>query len=346
MEISKIRETDLRKIGGIDMGFYEDYSTPLEVLVNWQNVFPDGFFVAEENGNIAGYVFVEMFEEIKTVPFIHDAKTTHTKNGKYIYVSGFGVGVDFEKAGEILTEHIIEFAKSKKCKAIIWVTGEKMKHDIYERQLIEKFGFERKERIEKWESHPSHFVSDHFIWIKELQSNSIPHNPDELVAIVDENDKVVGADTRDNVHKKGLLHREIAVMVFNSKGEMLLQKRKDNGRYSFSAGGHFSASENCLQAAMRETKEEIGIELKESKLKEIAKLRRDVSRDGLRNNVFLRIFEARKDFRIRDFKIDKSEVESIKFFSIEQIEKMISYNPESFGRGFRKMFEMFYKNRG
>jgi len=171
----------------------------------------------------------------------------------------------------------------------------------------------------------------------------VPHNPDELVAVVDENDCVVGTDTRDNVHKKGLLHREIAVIVLNSKNKMLLQKRKDNERYGFSAAGHFSTDENYLQGAIREAKEEIGLELKENDLKEIAKLRRDVSWGALRNSVFLEVFEAKKDFKIKDFKIDKSEVDSIKFFSIEQIEKMISESPENFGRGFKKVFERFYK---
>lgn len=172
----------------------------------------------------------------------------------------------------------------------------------------------------------------------------VPHNPDELIAIVDENDKVIGADTRDNVHKKGLLHREIAVLLFNKKNEMLLQKRKDNRRYGFSAAGHFSTSENYLQGAIRETKEEVGLELKENDLKEIAKLRRDVSWDGLRNNLFLKVFEAKKYLKIGDFNIDISEVDSVGFFSIKQIEKMINENPESFGRGFRKVFEQFYKN--
>lgn len=173
----------------------------------------------------------------------------------------------------------------------------------------------------------------------------VPHNPNEMIAVVDENDSVIGKDTRDNVHKKGLLHREIAVIVFNKKNEMLLQKRKDNGRYGFSAAGHFSTIENYLQGATREAKEEIGIKVKESELKEITKLRRDVSWDGLRNNVFLKVFEAKKDLKIDDFNIDIFEVDSVVFFSIEQIEKMISENPENFGRGFRKVFEQFYKNR-
>ncbi|TRZ55056.1 hypothetical protein D4Q76_01215 [archaeon] len=168
MYIRKIRETELHKISEIDRDFYEGYETPSEVPQNWFHNFPEGFFVAEEAGNIFAYIFVEMFEKIKAVPFIHDAKTTHTENGKYIYVSGFGIKNGFEKVENFLLEEIIKFGSSKNCKAIVWVTGEKMKHDIYEKHLIERYGFIKKENIEKWESHPNHFVSDHNIWIKEL----------------------------------------------------------------------------------------------------------------------------------------------------------------------------------
>jgi hypothetical protein len=41
---------------------------------------------------------------------------------------------------------------------------------------------------------------------------------EEKLNIVDENDKVIGEDTRNNIHKKGLLHREIHVWVFDSNG--------------------------------------------------------------------------------------------------------------------------------
>lgn len=168
MKIRKIKESEVGKIQEIDKDFYEGYSTSLDVLSKWFENFPEGFLVAEDSGNIVGYIFVELFNKIKAVPFIHDTKTTHTEKGKYLYVSGFGVKDGFDKAGEILMEHIIEFAKSKKCRAIIWVTGEKMKHDIYEKRLTERFGFKKKEMIEKWESHPNRFVSDHNIWVKKL----------------------------------------------------------------------------------------------------------------------------------------------------------------------------------
>lgn len=168
MKIRKIKETELRKISEIDMDFYEGYSTPLEVLENWQKTFPDGFFIVEENDNICGYIFVELLDKIKAVPFIHDANITHSQKGKYAYDSGFGVKNCSEKTGETLLQEIIRLAKNKNCRAIVWVTGKKMKHDIYEEHLIERFGFKKKKKIEKWESHPNHFVSDHIVYVKEL----------------------------------------------------------------------------------------------------------------------------------------------------------------------------------
>ncbi|RPH34117.1 MAG: isopentenyl-diphosphate Delta-isomerase [Bacteroidales bacterium] len=46
-----------------------------------------------------------------------------------------------------------------------------------------------------------------------------------LIAIVDVNDKVIGFDDKLEVHRKGLLHRAFSIFVFNCKGEMLLQRR-------------------------------------------------------------------------------------------------------------------------
>lgn len=143
MKIGNIRKNELQKISEIDKNFYEGYQTPLEVLENWFENFSEGFLVAEENNDIVGYIFVELFDKIKTVPL-------------------------FEIVGELLLEEIIKFGKCRKCKAIIWVTGEKIKHDIYEKHLIEKLGFAKREKIEKWESHPNHFVSGHSLWVKNL----------------------------------------------------------------------------------------------------------------------------------------------------------------------------------
>ena len=73
---------------------------------------------------------------------------------------------------------------------------------------------------------------------------NIPHNPEEIIALVDENDNVIGGATRGEVHKKGLLHREVYIYIVNSKGQVLLQKRKDVHLWDHSASGHFPKKQN------------------------------------------------------------------------------------------------------
>ncbi len=50
----------------------------------------------------------------------------------------------------------------------------------------------------------------------------------EKLNIVDENDNIIGEDTRKNIHKNGLLHREIWVWIYNKNLDVLFQKRSSN----------------------------------------------------------------------------------------------------------------------
>ncbi|HPW61217.1 MAG TPA: NUDIX domain-containing protein, partial [Cyclobacteriaceae bacterium] len=47
----------------------------------------------------------------------------------------------------------------------------------------------------------------------------------EQVILVDEKDNEIGTMEKMEAHQKGLLHRAFSVLVFNTKGEMLLQQR-------------------------------------------------------------------------------------------------------------------------
>ena len=51
---------------------------------------------------------------------------------------------------------------------------------------------------------------------------------EEILEIVDENDRVIGTERRGVIHAQGLMHRSAQVMVFNSRGELFLQKRSDD----------------------------------------------------------------------------------------------------------------------
>jgi isopentenyldiphosphate isomerase len=62
------------------------------------------------------------------------------------------------------------------------------------------------------------------------------------------------------------MHRSVHIYVFNRRGEVLLQLRsKDRdiqpGRWDTSEGGHLDAGEEYLQAARRELREELGVDI-------------------------------------------------------------------------------------
>ncbi len=173
-----------------------------------------------------------------------------------------------------------------------------------------------------------------------------PKSSGEFIALVNESDEIVGADTKLRIHENGLLHREAAVILLNGKREMLLQKRMDDGTYTLSAGGHFLLGETYPQAAIRETKEEIGVILAEADLEKLAKIRMDFFKWTYRNNSFLEIFASRKNFRLSDFRIDRNDVESVEYMAVKEVKKLMEKKPELFGESFKKAFALLFNAEG
>lgn len=90
-------------------------------------------------------------------------------------------------------------------------------------------------------------------------------NQEEMLPIVDEEGRIIDAATRGQCHGGSkLLHPVVHLHVFNSHGELYLQKRplwKDiqPGKWDAAVGGHVDLGENVEQAMTREVKEELGI---------------------------------------------------------------------------------------
>lgn len=88
----------------------------------------------------------------------------------------------------------------------------------------------------------------------------------EWFDVVNERDEVVGQAPRQEVHARGLRHRAVHVLVFNGRGQLFLQKRsrwkdREPGLWDSSASGHVDAGEAYDTAAVRELREELGVEL-------------------------------------------------------------------------------------
>jgi isopentenyldiphosphate isomerase len=89
---------------------------------------------------------------------------------------------------------------------------------------------------------------------------------EEIFDVVNERDEVIGQQSRSEVHRLGLMHRAVHVLVFNAAGLVFLQKRsmqKDRqpGLWDSSASGHVDSGEDYDACAVRELHEEIGLQL-------------------------------------------------------------------------------------
>jgi len=93
----------------------------------------------------------------------------------------------------------------------------------------------------------------------------------ELLEVVNHKGEVVNILPRDRIHgDPSLIHRVVHAFIFNTKGDLLLQKRSMNkdvapGKWDTSVGGHLDPGEDPLTATIREMKEELGIRIEEPK---------------------------------------------------------------------------------
>ncbi len=97
----------------------------------------------------------------------------------------------------------------------------------------------------------------------------------ELTEIVDKEGNFTGQIMdKEEAHDKNLLHNEVAIFIIDDKKQVLLQKRSANKRFDPNkwalCAGHVDAGESLESAALREIKEEVGIDITINDLKPFA----------------------------------------------------------------------------
>lgn len=143
---------------------------------------------------------------------------------------------------------------------------------------------------------------------------------EELVPLVDEQGKIIGQAPRSQVHNGSkLLHPVVHLHVLNPNKNILLQKRPMSkqiqpGRWDTSVGGHISAGETLEKALQKEAFEEIGLVGFSAKLQKVYRWESEVEAE------LVYLFTT---FDFKNVKVQSDEVEEIRFWTKNQIEKQI-----------------------
>lgn len=164
-------------------------------------------------------------------------------------------------------------------------------------------------------------------------------NPDtELFDVVDEHDNVLHQETRTIVHRDKLLHRAVHILVFNSKGELYLQRRsmlKDQlpGVWTTSCSGHVDAGESYDVAAFRELEEELSISLPSSDSMELLFKHPACKRTGWE---FIHVYRVLWDGEVHP---DPDEISEGQWILPHYLDEWISTWRRDFAPSFRLVWE-------
>lgn len=161
----------------------------------------------------------------------------------------------------------------------------------------------------------------------------------ELLDVVDENGLPTGAVVpREKAHAEGIRHRTSHVWLVRMRAgklEILLQKRcrtKDSwpGCYDISSAGHIPAGVDFIPSALRELREELGVEAGPEEL--IFCGDRQICSDSVfygcpfRDRQYSRVFALWRDQAEGEFRIQKEEIDSVRWMELEACLKAVRQN--------------------
>jgi len=149
----------------------------------------------------------------------------------------------------------------------------------------------------------------------------------ELFDVVNERDEVIGRQPRSEVHRLGLMHRAVHVLVFNAAGHVFLQKRslrKDRqpGLWDSSASGHVDAGEDYDTCAVRELREEIGLQVPVVP-QPLFKLAASAETD----HEHVRVYRCQAE---GPFRLDPEEIERGGWFALDEVTRWMAERPQDF----------------
>lgn len=153
---------------------------------------------------------------------------------------------------------------------------------------------------------------------------------DEYIDIVDKNGNPIGkSELKSVIHNKGLYHHTAHIWFYTNDGHILLSQRSAKKSicplmWDVSVAGHIDAGETPKQAAIRETKEEIGIIIAETNLQPIGIFPCFQSyKNGIEDNEFHNTFKCLLSAPLSTLIPQEEEVETLKLVSFNDFQSLI-----------------------
>lgn len=140
----------------------------------------------------------------------------------------------------------------------------------------------------------------------------------ELLFVVDESNNSLEPKPRDEVHKNGYWHRVAHIWIYNSKKEILCQKRSllkdmNPGKWEPFFGGHMAPDEEYITNAQNELEQELGIETAKTSLIQYSIYK------NLPVKEFQGIYSLLWNGEISALKLEEDEVDQVKWIALEVV---------------------------
>ena len=165
---------------------------------------------------------------------------------------------------------------------------------------------------------------------------------DEIIDILNEDLTIQKPCLKSEVHTYGHLHASVHIWLYTLDGKLLIQKRSPNkiafpNLWDVSVAGHITSGETIIISAIREVKEEIGLEVIESELLKIGSFKEyHKHKDDFIDNEIHHTYIYNLKKGINQLKLQNEEVSEIKLISIDE------FTSELKKEGFEKIYVPHY----
>lgn len=178
---------------------------------------------------------------------------------------------------------------------------------------------------------------------------------DELIDVLTEDGTPTGkTSTKYEIYQHGYWHRSVHIWIINENQELLVQKRNPCKKtypnlWAISSAGHVLAGETSKDAAIRELKEELGIDVSSDELEFLFTVKRNQNVSDSHLRVIDDVYLLHRDLDVDKTKVQVEELTDIKYVYYEYLESIfkngdVSYVPycEEHKRLFRLLEDRYH----